>query len=365
LSPCGRRHASWGFSVPRMVEASAGAAGDRGVAVAGHSNLRPPYPADSALREGLEGIFRRARPHARLEIVSRQLNPFTSTFASEKVVCRVDGEVVRLFCKYGTGRNAAEQGADPKLLGYETEIYRSVLPTLQVSTPLFHGAILSGLPHSPWLFIEDLDGATQLDKSPTLDVYLRAAAWIARFHDESRALLDDPRARFIRRFVLDDYLAPIEPIGSMDLFGAEGDWLGEVIERYCDLAPILTDDPVLTHGEYYPQNILVRGDRIAPVDWQGARIGAAEVDLAMLTDAWSNRQTARMVQHYRSASRQKMSDESFERRFLAARIYVQLYWLTTEPGRVRFLRSEARHLGVKVPKAPPRPTRQGPGRPAS
>ena len=63
--------------------------------------------------------------------------------------------------------------------------------------------------------------------------------------------------------------------------------LVEVVGAYGRLVDVMTSQPrVLVHGSYRPQNILVgaAGQRICPVDWELAAVGAPLYDLAFLSN---------------------------------------------------------------------------------
>jgi aminoglycoside phosphotransferase (APT) family kinase protein len=73
-----------------------------------------------------------------------------------------------------------------------------------------------------------------------------------------------------------------------------GGRLERVARRYDSVIDRLIElPPTFIHGEFYASNVLVDGQRIAPVDWEVAAIGPGLVDLAALTMGWGeNERTA-------------------------------------------------------------------------
>jgi len=113
------------------------------------------------------------------------------------------------------------------------------------------------------------------------------------------------------------------------------EWVPAVCERFSDLVPdLLAASQTVIHGEYYPKNILVRGQRICPVDWQSAAIAAGEVDLASLTEGhWPEDLVPRCESAYAGARWPGGPPASFERSLAAARLYWPLRWLGERPER--------------------------------
>ncbi len=56
--------------------------------------------------------------------------------------------------------------------------------------------------------------------------------------------------------------------------------------------------PTLLHGELYPANVLVAGERIAAVDWEMAALGPGVLDLAALLAGWQDGERAAIVAAY-------------------------------------------------------------------
>src|SRR5260370_32163094 len=73
-------------------------------------------------------------------VVERHPSPYSSTFPSEVVTCRLgDGGLLRVFCKYSAGLHHNAHGHRGGL-GYEANVYKLVLQPLAISAPRFYGA---------------------------------------------------------------------------------------------------------------------------------------------------------------------------------------------------------------------------------
>ncbi len=105
-------------------------------------------------------------------------------------------------------------------------------------------------------------------------------------------------------------------------------WLGGLLELFDEVQSLLVEaKPTVIHGEYYPKNILFRSGKVYPVDWETAAVGAGEIDLATLTEAWPDEIVARCEQAYGEARYLGGPPAEFDRILAAARFYVQVYWL--------------------------------------
>src|SRR5947208_14739967 len=107
-------------------------------------------PSLRILTEGLTSVFE-SREHSRCEVtvLEREDNPYSSTFPSEIISCRVGGRKLRLLCKYEADRNEGEMG-HRRGLGYEAEVYQSVLRFIGLSKPRFYGAYTEPFTGRKW-----------------------------------------------------------------------------------------------------------------------------------------------------------------------------------------------------------------------
>jgi hypothetical protein len=126
-----------------------------------------------------------------------------------------------------------------------------------------------------WLALERVEAAP-LWQHADVASWAATARWAARLH-----------ARFYgRRFVAQHLLVHNESFynGWFDRARAiVGEEL-EALRRATDTATarLVALPPTLIHGELYPSNVLVGGDRVTVVDWETAASGPGVIDLAAL-----------------------------------------------------------------------------------
>jgi aminoglycoside phosphotransferase (APT) family kinase protein len=109
-------------------------------------------------------------------------------------------------------------------------------------------------------------------------------------------------------------------------------WLPTLCERFeKSLIPLLNSPQTLIHGECYPENVLVVDKDIYLVDWESAALGAGEIDLASITEAWPELTVQECALAYGRVRWAKGSPANFLHRFDLARVYVQLRWLGDRP----------------------------------
>jgi aminoglycoside phosphotransferase (APT) family kinase protein len=238
-----------------------------------------------------------------------------SSYATSHRIEEVDltlpgGRRVALLLKH-LGRGSlvpAARGAKPSFLDdplRELEVYRRVLTPLDLGTPRLHAAAEPTDRSGGWLLLERVDGSP-LWQLGDLAGWDSAARWLAVFHRESARLLPPPASS--RLLVCDaDYFA-LWPARAARLQSSRSRaerarlrWLRRgwpaVVDRLCALPP------AIVHGEFYPSNVLVAGERVCPVDWELAAIGPAALDLAALVSGgWSAGDRRRLVEGYHQAA---------------------------------------------------------------
>jgi thiamine kinase-like enzyme len=130
-------------------------------------------------------------------------------------------------------------------------------------------------------------------------------------------------------------------------------WLAPLRTRFGEaVAVLLAESPTVIHGEYYPDNILYRGGRIYPVDWESAALAAGVIDLASLTEGWPDELVRECSHQYQAARWPSGTPDGFNRRLWAARLYLQFRWLGDRPDthvpawRIDGLSAAGRHLGL-------------------
>jgi thiamine kinase-like enzyme len=91
----------------------------------------------------------------------------------------------------------------------------------------------------------------------------------------------------------------------------------------------------LVHGDFYPSNIIVAGDRIAVVDWELAGTGPAVLDLAALAaGGWSSEQRHDLIRAYHEETLVQRRPETFTalvRRVELASLHLALRWVGSAP----------------------------------
>ena len=288
-----------------------------------------------------------------LTILNREPAVYVSTFFNEIVTCRLaDGSVRRLIAKRGgvhTVPTYGHRGGVP----YEAKVYRSVLEPLATSAPRFYGAESDAATGETTLLIDYLENARRLQSILPLRI-AEAARWIGGFHR-----LNEPRVATLRSAIT-AYDTPYY-LGwmrrTLELSPEpHRRWMQTISRHFEALAEEMTAAPVtIIHGEYYPHNILVHAGLIAPVDWESAAIAAGEIDLAGLTEGWSEDVKRACESEYRQARWPEGAPVEFERRLGVAGMYLLFRWLgdraewvTAERGEWRFasLRRLSEQLGV-------------------
>jgi hypothetical protein len=287
-------------------------------------------------------------------IVRRDRNVHTSTWPSEIVDCRLaGGPELRLLVKHGPCgvRNAHGHPVGPE---YEAAVYESVLRRLGLAHP-FRGSRRDSGTRSVTIVLDYLeDGWWRLNRVEDPRAIVKVAAWMGAFHRDTGVLAETTThvlnvydrayyagwARRSLRYVAHDFA-----------------WLRDVCRAFEDLGQGLAAGPLtVVHGELYPQNVLVRGDAIRPLDWEWAGIAAGEIDLAALTEGWNAELTVASERAYADARWPGGSaPRDFARRLDIARVYMHLRWLADRTdrlgapeltARLEDMRSVAQRLGV-------------------
>jgi hypothetical protein len=261
-----------------------------------------------------------------IEIVDRRANVFSSTSPSEVLTCRIGGsDEVRVHGKYG--RRGVYTGHGHRGgVGYEALVYRHVLEPVGLSTPRLYAACFDDGGGRAWLFVEHLEPAERLWDGGDA---ARAAAWIGRFQRLSATALAAPSAAMLKRYDAGYYTGWTRRTLELARTSRTArPWLKRLCERFEDLIAVLLEPPqVVCHGEYYPRNILVQGERIAPVDWESAAVGPGEIDLAAMTEWWPDAVVRDSERAYARARWPGGPPPAWERTLAAARLYMSLRWL--------------------------------------
>jgi aminoglycoside phosphotransferase len=190
----------------------------------------------------------------------------------------------------------------------ELEAYR-VLADAGLGTPICYDT------GEHWLLLEKVPGV-ELWQVGEVESWVEAAGWLARFH-----------AYFAGRPPVSDHLLCYD----RSYFSLWRDRarnrhreLAHVIAGYDRVLEILSGLPVtLIHGEFYASNVLVAGQRIAPVDWEMAGVGPGILDLAALVSGWAERDRAAIVAGYG-----RFASDALD----AAQLHLALQWLGWSRG---------------------------------
>jgi hypothetical protein len=318
-------------------------------------------PDDETLERGLTAVLACPDVSDPVRIESRTVNPYASSTASEMVRCDLRGVGrFELFCKYGASAPADNRGHRGGL-AYEALVHERILATSAKGPPSFYGAFPLSNARLALVF-DDLPGAVRVSKQPGTRGLRRAAAWIGQFHANHALDATNEATIPLLRYHLDYYLGWADRTRRFAaLEGPEPRWLAGLCSRFAGVARLLVEGSVtVIHGEYYPDNVLVRETVVHPVDWQTAAVAAGEIDLAALTERWPRAVAEQCESAYRSARWGDNAPASFQETLQAARLYLHFRWLgdrqewtRTEQSRSHWteLRSIARQLDASAQSA--------------
>jgi hypothetical protein len=311
-------------------------------------------PNLQTLTVGLASLLR-----SQVTVLDRRPNPYTSTFPSEIVTCRVHGggELV-LFCKYAAGGHPDNVYGHRGGVAYEAAVYRHLLQPSRASTPTLYGTYTDVSTGDSWLVVEYLDKSLRLPQvAETAAPMSLAARWIGQFHRVSEERLSHSPMPFLIRYNAEYYLGWVR---RTSLFAGHlhrrFPWLRTLCEHSEEFISLLSTSPLaVIHGEYYPKNILFRRGRVHPVDWESAAVAAGEIDLAALTENWGADIARQCELEYQRIRWPEGAPADFEQKLGAARLYLYFRWLgdrpdwTTHPSYLHSfaqLRSAGERLGL-------------------
>lgn len=274
------------------------------------------------------------------------------TFPKEIVTCSLeDGREFRLFCKYEMGYNHNAHGHRGGV-AHEASVYRELLEPMRVSVPALCGVFADNEADEIWLILEYLEGNLRVKKSP--DMMGLAARWIGHFHALSQDYVQTPRTSFLKSYDIEYYVGWAQRTLQYSVHLRDRYlWLEPLCERFEEVVRTLLSVPdAVIHGEYYPKNVLVRDGTIYPVDWESAAIGAGEIDLASLTEAWPEAIVRECEAQYQAARWPDGPPYDLRRVVCAAQLYLHFRWLGVSPEssvdewRLGALRATGRQLGL-------------------
>lgn len=280
-------------------------------------------------RDSLNASLRAMLSDAEGRITRRKPGLRQGTFPAEIVTFRRhDGPKLQLFCKHAAGRNHECHGHRGGVV-YEAGVYRRVLQPLGAAVPEFYGIHTDAATGESRFAIEYLAGSMRLAESWTDASMVEAARWVGHFHALTEKQADVPGSAALIRYDRDYYLGWAERASRLGEPATDSSsWLSSLCGRFGDVVPCLLDAPLaVIHGEYYPNNVLVQGDTVYPVDWESSAVAAGEIDLASLTEGWPPETGDKCAVAYRQARWPSGLPPDSELRLSAARMYLQLRWL--------------------------------------
>jgi hypothetical protein len=196
----------------------------------------------------------------------------------------------------------------------EIEVYRTLLEGSGLGTPALVGALADADRGRYWLVVEKVPGIElyQLE----VERWHGVARWLARLHDRFAGLTGpDHLVRYDRSFFeLWPARAGVDPPGYET-----------VIERLAGLRA------TLVHGELYPSNVLLAGERVCVVDWELAGLGPGMLDLAALTSGLPDDDAASLAESYRLALNDPPDATELGLDLDCARLHLAIQWLGWSP----------------------------------
>lgn len=295
-------------------------------------------PSDETLEEVLGKIFAQEFSGAtNVSLLMREKNIYTSTHPSEVIKCLFPGNVERkLFLKFEI-ESFSEINDHRNDLKYETKVYTEVLSHIGMSTPKYYGSYTFEKHKLNMLVIEYLSDLVKFSKSKDEpNIILKAARWLAEFHNKSKEVLLNNGLAFMHRYDEEYYMKwPGITIDRIFDFNLEKQytWLLELVEQYhSSLKEMTAVEQVVIHGEFYPTNVRYARRTLYPLDWQTAALSPGEIDIASLTHYWPDKNIQELArQEYFAARDLDEPVEKFNKRITLATIYLDFLWLRYSP----------------------------------
>ncbi|NUQ10862.1 MAG: aminoglycoside phosphotransferase family protein [Gemmatimonadaceae bacterium] len=272
-----------------------------------------------------------------------------------------DGTELRLLCKYAR-TNSHPAFGHRRGIEYEIRMYADLLSELQLPTPRYYGSHHEPSTGEYWLVMEYFDGGLTVNKGPQPAAIVSAAQVMGDLHARGETLLRQADFGDLIEYDTDYFrswasrlLEYAEPLSD------QYPWLGALCDGYMALAPHLAAFPTtLIHGEYTVHNVLLRegtiprerwteiaaqrgGVGVAPIDWESAARSFGEIDLAFMLDgAWPSDIQQICVEEYILHRFGSPAPPEFERRFLAAQLYMHVRWMGDRPEKTLLRKSSWR-----------------------
>ncbi len=286
--------------------------------------------------------------------VIRRETVVQGTYPKEIVTCRLgDGGILRVLCKYEAAYNHHAHGHRGGV-AHEAAVYQHLLQPLEVVAPKLYGVHADADRGGVWLVVQYLENSMYVSRAVEPEAIGLAARWIGQFHVAGQQRLQTTTMPFLKAYDEDYYLAWARRAWQyLRSRRQHTPWL----ERLCSnfhkaVAELLSVQPAVVHGEYYPRNVLWCDGQIYPVDWESTALAAGEIDLASLVERWPEEIVRQCEELYQVARWPGGLPDGFYRRLWAARLYLNFRWLSDRPEtndiqwRLEALQVAGRHLGL-------------------
>jgi thiamine kinase-like enzyme len=196
--------------------------------------------------------------------------------------------------------------------GREIATYERLLDHLKLGTARYLGNVTAPEQSRYWLFLEWVKGPL-LWQMGGMQHWQNAARWLAKFQFESSRMSGfEQRLRCIQTMVYDrhayaDWITRAETLLRNTLLRRDpraARKFARIVRGYDRVVDTLLQLPkALTHGEFYPANIVMRWTgvmhEVCPIDWELTGWGPAVLDLAALSAGrWSTRDKRKILTAY-------------------------------------------------------------------
>jgi len=278
--------------------------------------------------------------------MSRHPARYATSHRLDEIEVRPPGEPPRHLMAKHLGRRALSEAgrlAKPPALDCterELVVYRDILAGASLDTPALIGGWAD---HGEGALVVERVEGSPLSEVGDFRTWMATSRWLARMHatfaeDLPETPLSGPRLSLVR--YQRDLLSAA---GRRGLCRANERGLGSpqvraALARGHEQAVLTLTSvaPTLVHGDFYPSNIVVSGDRIAVVDWELAGTGPGQLDLAALVaGGWDEEQRHALTRAYHDEATALGPAEPFSvlmQHVRLAILHLSLRWLGSSPG---------------------------------
>jgi Phosphotransferase enzyme family len=282
----------------------------------------------------LQSRLAEALGRAPVRVIERRPNAYSSTFPSEIAKLELAGVVLQAFLKYEC-RGSIGWHDHRGGVHYEASVNRDLLGPLGASVPEFYGFYADEQPEASFLMTEYMTNSIAVNKSSSATAMARAAEWIGHFHARGKRLLARRPVSGLKQYARAYYLGWTRRAEQATAkAGVATEWLRAAFAGFRQsIDSLVATDPSPIHGEYYPHNVLIHGERIRPIDWESAALAAGEVDLAALTERWPTETVELCQRAYEQARWPHGAPPGWRRGLRLAQLYLRFRWIASDPWR--------------------------------